>query len=341
LVRVLVVDDSSFMRRALTHILEADTSIQVIDTGANGEDAVQKTKQLHPDVVLLDIEMPVMDGLSALALIMAESPTPVVMLSAMHKKAAFVAIDSLEQGAVDFIAKPSGVISYDIDELRADIVSKVKAAATAIVRRATLSLPHEPFLRPSAAATRTQIVVIGASTGGPVALAQVVSELPHNISTAILVVQHMSPEFVPALADKLDRACSLRAMVAKRGEVISGGRILVAPGGWDTTVAGKDGVKKIHLKKRGKSVVVAPSIDCTMESVAIAYGNSAVGVLLTGLGDDGARGMKAIKDAGGRTIVQDAATSVVFSMPKSAIDLGCVDKVVPLPLLAKALLEML
>ena len=342
LVRVLVVDDSSFMRKALIHILEADKSIQVVDIAADGEDAVRKVKQLRPDVVLLDIEMPVMDGLTALAHIMADCPTPVLMLSAVNKRDADVAIRSLEQGAIDFIPKPSGVVSYDIDTLSSRIIDQVRAAASVSVHRIGLSLPQKSYLHPSAkATTRTKIIVIGASTGGPTAVVKVLSGLPRDTSAAILVVQHMAPEFIPSFADRLSCACSLQVSVARKGEVISKGQVLVAPGGGHTIIATNDGIKKIGLTKKRLSALSLPSIDCTMESAASAYDNGAMGVLLTGVGSDGALGMKAIKDAGGSTIAQDETTSAVFGMPGAAIKLGCVDKVVPLPKIARTILTMM
>ena len=283
MIKVLVVDDSSFMRKSLTHILEADKTIKVVDTAADGEDAMRKVKQYSPDVVLLDIEMPVMDGLAALAHIMAEYPTPVLMLSALNKRDAAIAIKSLEHGAVDFIPKPSGVISYDIEELSSEIIGKVKLAADVNVHKLALRLPDKsyerPWLKPSA---RKDIVVIGASTGGPKAVVNILSHLPRDISTAILVVQHMSPEFVPSFVNHLQWGCSLKISTARRGRVISSGEALVAPGGYHTTIVQNGDSKKIRLSRKVSSSAM-PSIDHAMESAAKAYGHSVLGVLLTGL----------------------------------------------------------
>lgn len=342
LVKVLVVDDSSFMRKSLTHILEADRSIEVVDTAADGEDAMRKVKRHSPDVVLLDIEMPVMDGLTALAHIMAECPTPVLMLSALNKRDAAIAIKSLEHGAVDFIPKPSGVISYDIEELSNEIIGKVKLAADVNVHKLALHLPKEPYQRPwSKPLRRKDIVVIGASTGGPKAVANVLSHLPRDISTAILVVQHMSPEFVPSFVDRLQWGCSLNISTARKGEVIGAGQALVAPGGYHTMIVPNGDTRKIRLSRKVSPNTAMPSIDYAMESAAKAYGQSTLGVLLTGLGSDGARGLEAIKEAGGNTIAEDQSTCVVFGMPKAAIELGCVDEVVPLPQIAQTILRMI
>jgi two-component system chemotaxis response regulator CheB len=342
MVMVLIVDDSSFMRKSLTHILESDGSIGVVGTAPDGESGIRKVKQLHPDVVLLDIEMPVMDGLAALAHIMAECPTPVLMLSALNKRDATIAIKSLEHGAVDFIPKPSGVISYDIDKLSHEIISKVKMAAGVKVHQIGLRLPKEAFLRQWPKPVRPkEIVVIGASTGGPRAAAMVLSSLPRDISAAIIVVQHMSPDFVPSFVEHLQWRSSLKISTARKGDVVSSGQVLIAPGGCHITIAQNGHAKKIHLSRKASPHAVFPSIDYAMESAAQAYGEGALGVLLTGFGSDGAKGMKAIKDAGGGTIAEDQSTCVAFSMPKAAIELGCVDEVVPLPQIALTILKMI
>ena len=342
MIRVLVVDDSSFMRKSLTHILESDNSLEVVCTAADGEEAFQKVKQLHPDVALLDVEMPGMDGLAALAHIMAECPTPVVMLSAVNKRDAAIAIKSLEHGAVDFIPKPSGVISYDIDKLSHEILAKVKAAAGVNVSKLDFHLPKESYLRPwPKPVTRKKIVVIGASTGGPRAVAMVLSGLPRDISLPIIIAQHMSPEFVPSFVERLQWGGSLEISTARKGENIRSGRVLVAPGGCHTTIVQNGEVKKICLSRKASPQGIFPSIDYAMESAAKAYGEGVLGVLLTGLGNDGARGMKAIKDTGGSTIAEDQSTCVVFGMPKAAIEMGCVDEVVPLPRIAQTILGMI
>ena len=341
MVKVLVVDDSSFMRKSLTHILEADKKIKVIDTATDGEDALRKVKQHSPDVVLLDIEMPVMDGLATLAHIMAEHPTPVLMLSALSKRNAEIAIKSLEYGAVDFIPKPSGVISYDIEKLSSEIISKVKLAADVNVRKLALHLPDVSYKHPQPKLlTRKDIVVIGASTGGPKAIFSILSDLPRDIPVAILIVQHMGPEFIPSFVNRLQWGCSLQISTARKGQVISPGQVLVAPGGYHTMITQNGDSRKIRLS-RAMSNTAIPSIDHAMESAARAYGHNILGVLLTGLGSDGAKGLEAIKDAGGNTIAEDQSTCVVSGMPKAATELGCVDEIVPLPQMAQTILRMI
>ncbi|MDA2913210.1 chemotaxis response regulator protein-glutamate methylesterase [Acidobacteriia bacterium AH_259_A11_L15] len=342
MIRALIVDDSSFMRKCLTHILESDGSIVVVGTATDGKDAVHKAKQLRPDVVLLDIEMPVMDGLVALAHIMSECPTRVLMLSALNKTEATIAIKSLEHGAVDFIAKPSGVISYDIEKLSSEIIAKVKVAADVNVHKLDLCLPKEMHRREwPKSVERKKLVVIGASTGGPRAVALVLSALPRDILAAIIVIQHMSPGFVPTFVDRLQWGCSPEISLAQEGEVIKPGRVLVVPGGCHTSILQNGVARKIHLSTTSSPHAIFPSVDHAMESAARAYGEDTLGVLLTGTGSDGARGMKALKDAGGSTIAEDQSTCVAFGMPKAAIDMGCVDEIVPLQQIANTILKMI
>jgi two-component system chemotaxis response regulator CheB len=341
-IKVLIVDDSSFMRKALAQILASSSKIEVIDTAADGQEAVNKVAQLHPDVILLDIEMPVMDGLSALTHIMARHPTPILMLSALNKRDATIAIKSLEYGAVDFIPKPSGVISYDIEKLGNEIIAKVEASANINVHKIKPPIRTEMYQpegrRP---ATRKKLVIIGASTGGPKAMAQILSGLPRDIPAAIIAVQHMSPEFIPPFVDRLSFECPLRISIAQKGERIQPGQVLVAPGGYHTIIVPNGSGNKIRLSRRASPQSIFPSIDYTMESAARSYGENTLGVLLTGLGSDGVRGLKAIKEAGGSTMAQDESTCVVFGIPRAAIEADCVEEIVPLPQIARSILRMI
>ena len=336
MIKVLVVDDSSFMRKSISYMLKTDTAIDVVDTAGNGEEALQKVQELHPDVVLLDIAMPMMDGLTALTHIMAECPTPVLILSGMDVS---VILKSLRLGAVDYIQKPAGVISYDIDEIKDEIITKVHIASRANVSMIEPSIPEEPYMTGKAKhAARKRIVIIGASTGGPKATTTVLSGIPDTISAGIVIVQHMRKEFTPFFSEQLKLECPLNISEAKDNDLIGAGRVFVAPGGFQTGIE-KDGMyKRIRLTN---GAVKLQSIDYTMESAVRVYGGDIVGVLLTGMGSDGAKGLKAIKDAGGSTIAEDESTCVIFGMPKAAIGLGCVDIVAPLHKIAKTIMGMI
>lgn len=337
MIHALVADDSSFMRKALTQILESDGKIKVIDTACDGEEAIHKVKELHPDVVLLDIEMPVMDGLTALTHIMHEAPTPVVVISGLKEPE--VAVKSLFHGAIDFIVKPSGTISYDIEDVRNEILAKVKTAAGVNVEKMDLILPQESYVKFQRTFEPKQAVIIGASTGGPRAVATLLSSFSRSIRASVIIVQHMSPVFIPAFVDLLKWKCPLDISIAKQGNIIRSGKVIVSPGGGNIDITQEKSVKKVRVQKT-IHFSVSSSIDFTMRSAAKIYGKNAIGVLLTGMGTDGALGLKAIKEAGGATIVEDESTCVVFGMPKAAIDLGCVDEVLPLPHIAGAIMRM-
>lgn len=344
MIRVLIVDDSSFMRASLTHLLSSDRALEIAGTAEDGLEAIEKVRLLRPDVVLLDIEMPRMDGLTALAYLMAEYPVPVVVLSGLAEKDARIAIKALAHGAVDFIPKPSGVISYDIEKIRDEIVSKVKTAAGVDVRKIALALPGEIYQRPwHKTETQKELVVIGASTGGPRAVESVLSGLSRSISAAVLVVQHINSEFIPYFAERLKWSCRLEVELAREGELITPGRVMVAPADCNTGLEAdmsENRIKRIRLKRELQQDVVAPSIDYTMKAAADAYGDAALGVLLTGIGSDGAEGMLEIKKAGGSTIAEDESTCVVYGMPKAAIELEAVDHIIPLPMIAAAIMRM-
>lgn len=340
MIRVLVVDDSSFMRKALTHLLESNSDIKVSGAAADGAEAIKLVKETRPDVVVLDIAMPVMDGLTALAHIMNDCPTPVVILSGLSVSDANIAMKCLDHGAVDFVPKPSGLISYDIEKVRNELIAKVKAAEGVAVNRLPLRLPAAPREpRRAQAAKPHEVIIIGASTGGPKALLTVIADLPAVFAAAILIVQHMGEEFIPSFVQHLQSASALHIAVAKRGASLEPGQVLVAPGGRHTVISDHGAGKRIEFNRRQSPDAFRPSIDCAMESAAAAYAAGSCGVLLTGLGNDGAQGMKAIKEAGGYTIAEDKSTSMVFSMPKSAIDLHVVDEVLPLPQIAAAIMR--
>lgn len=341
-IRVLVVDDYSFMRSALMHILKRDPVLEVVGTAADGEQAVREVERLRPDVVLMDVQMPKMDGLQALAQIMAKRPTPTLIISGLDRRDGNLAVQALLHGAVDFVAKPSGVVSYDIERVAAELIGKIKLAAGANVRAFELrSAVEKSYLlekRPPVV-VGTRLVVMGASTGGPHAISEILRALPSDFGAAVIVAQHMSREMVPFFATSLRAQSRLGVRVATERSALCQGIVLIAPGDCDIQVfaAGKSG-HEIALKKQSGGKVHT-SIDQVMQSAATAYGPAALGVLLTGVGADGAQGMRAIKQAGGATIAEDASSCVVYGMPRAAIELGVVDAVIPLPQIAAEIIK--
>jgi len=346
-IKVLIVDDSAFMRKAIRQILESDPLIEVIGIARNGEDALEKLRELTPDVVTLDISMPHMDGLTCLRHIMSTHPLPVVMISSLTQEGAQETFRALELGAVDFIPKLSGTISLDISKQKNEIIAKVKAAAFAKVKkgapgRPVLTKPEISFKRLKRKAVVSQkAVTIGVSTGGPQTLIKIIPYLPKDLPASLLIVQHMPPNFTRAFAERLNATSDIEIKEAEAGDVVEEGRGYLAPGDYHMTVAkralGKGAI--IRLSKEPSNALHRPSVDVTMSSVAELYGENTVGVILTGMGSDGAKAMVEVKRRGGKTIAQDEASSIIFGMPKAAIERGCVDKVVNVSEIAGAIVE--
>ena len=338
-VRVLVVDDSALMRREIARIIESDPNLEVVGIARNGQEAIDKVRVLQPDVVTLDVNMPVMDGLTALTYIMMERPTPCLMVSSLTQEDALTTFEALELGAVDFVAKPSGTISRDISVQSDEIIAKVRAAARARLRKRRLRRPQQHRKREGLPARPSQqvdespakIVAIGVSTGGPQTLLEILPLLPADFPAPVVIAQHMPAGFTASLAKRLDDCCSIRAKEAEHNEPLLPGWAYVAPGGRHTTVVrstlGRGPI--VHLGDRPSDTPFRPSVDILFESVAKQYGSRAIGVLLTGMGDDGARGMVKIRSAGGTTIAESEETAVVFGMPKEAIRLGGAEVVAP------------
>lgn len=334
-VRVVVADDSALMRKKIREILESDPRIEVAACARDGQDAVNLVKQHQPDVVTLDINMPVMDGVTALQVIMMESPRPVVMLSSLTQEGALTTFECLELGAVDYVGKPSGTISADIDSRAAEIIRKVKEAASARpARRLSRRSPTASYRRADAPALAltpaTRLVAIGVSTGGPKTLLEVLPYLPADLPAAVVIVQHMPESFTASFARSLDGRCAIPVKEAEAGDVLRPGHGYVARGGRHLVFSRPraSGVM-VRYQSQPADCLHIPSVDVMMESAAEVFGRSTVGVLLTGMGADGADGMVKIRRAGGRTIAEDETSCVVFGMPAQAIARGGAEVVLP------------
>jgi len=344
-ITVLIVDDSALVRQLLVDMISQDPELEVAGIARDGVEAIKMTQELDPDVITMDIHMPEMDGLTALEYIMKKSPRPVVMLSALVKKGAAPTLKALELGAVDFIAKPSQ-FPTSVNEVREDVIEKIKAAARSrakeIWERTRKAKPPKKVKVRRETVRGGRLVVLGASAGGPRALAEIVPALPEDIPASIVVVQHMPEPFTGSFAERLNSKGHVEVREAINGEELEEGLALVVPGGQDM-VFEKIGGGKVRAKllptvaKHGAS----PVIDVTMESAAQVFGERVVGVLLSGMGSDGAMGLGMIKDAGGETIAQNEETCLVFGMPRAAIERKLVKEVLPLEKIAEAIVAHL
>ncbi len=342
-----MVDDSAFMRRLITEIVESRPEFLVVGTARDGSDAIAKVRQLRPDIVTLDIEMPGVDGLSALAQIMTEMPRPVVMLSAAGSQADnSLTIRALELGAVDFVRKPSGPVSVDLVGVRAELIRALSAAAIVRVPYAALPLRIERDELPPRAASHASepagaAVVIAASTGGPKALAEVVAHIPDGLKAAILIVQHMPGDFLPSLAGRLSQIGPLSVHVAEHGEPVLARRIYLAPGDRHMSVTTVRGRPTVSIDDGPAVCGVRPSADPLFTSAARVFGENLVGVVLTGMGRDGSEGLRAVRAAGGGAIVQDRASSIIYGMPRAALAAAGADRVVAPRLVGTAVADLL
>lgn len=351
LIRVLVVDDSFFMRKMLVRMLDDPRQgMTVVDTAKTGLEAIEKNKRLKPDVITLDVEMPHLDGLSALRRMMVENPVPVVMLSAHTGKGTEATIKALEIGAVDCLAKPSGIPIADLSGIKTVLVEKVRAASLTHPRKRNAAEWDEDEKPPkqkgpppalSGSAPAHTLVAVAASTGGPRALHAFFEKLPAGFPAALVVVQHISTGFTQALSKRLDECGDLTVLEGEAGQTIMTGRAYVAPAGRHLTVHGAPGNYKIALNDAPPRMGVRPSADVMMRSVAQSAGRHCLGVVLTGMGRDGAQGLKDIHAAGGRTFAQDAESCVVYGMPKAAMDGGAVDRQLPIVKMVEEIVSFL
>ncbi|MGK5510588.1 protein-glutamate methylesterase/protein-glutamine glutaminase [Brevibacillus formosus] len=367
-IRVLVTDDSAFMRKVISDILSTDPEIEVIDRAKNGLECIEKCKELAPDVLTLDIEMPVMNGLDALEKLMNECPVPIVMLSSLTKEGAEATIHALELGAFDFVTKPSGPISLDIHKVGDRLIERVKAAAASKIRlkkqmprvakpvssesKAAPVTPASPVIRTkipsppvvmrSQVGGKPRLVVLGTSTGGPKALQSVLTAIPANFPAPIAIVQHMPAGFTKSLANRLDSLCQIRVTEVADGEYLENGTAYIAPGGFHFEVRQVNGRLQAHLHQEEPRGGHRPSVDILFESVSQLTNVDKWAIIMTGMGNDGTKGLKLMKELGQVTsIIEDESSCVVYGMPRAAIQAGLADNVAPLEKIPELLCKLL
>jgi two-component system, chemotaxis family, protein-glutamate methylesterase/glutaminase len=346
-IRVLIVDDSAFMRKVLQSILTADPQIEVAGEARDGRDAVAQAEKLKPDVISMDINMPVMDGLQATERIMSNNPRPILIVSSESREGAATTLKALELGAIDFVAKPSSGIDLDMNTVREELTRKLKMAAKVrVVRTATRSKVQQEVASsaprvepkgstekfsggPSSAARNGHfpLVMIACSTGGPATLMKVVPSFSNNFPAAVVIVQHMPGTFTSQFGQQLSQIAAIGVKEAEQNEAIQAGTLYVCPGSHHLRVSSSG---RIALDDGPRISGYRPCADVAFETAAAYAGAMTIGVILTGMGNDGARGIQAVKAAGGFVLVQDEATSVIFGMPAEAIKTGAVDQVLPL-----------
>ena len=345
-IRVLVVDDSVVVRRLVAEALSADPSLEVVGAAANGRIALARIPQLNPDLMTLDVEMPDMDGLETLRELRKTYPRlPVIMFSTMTERGAAATLDALALGANDYVTKPSnaGSAALAIERIREQLIPVIKAhcpgsdgtvTRPARVGRPCPSVPVWPRRRPSQSLAAPEIVAIGVSTGGPNALAELIPQLPADLAAPVVIVQHMPPIFTGLLAERLAAKSRLRVEEGRAGKVIEAGSVWIAPGDFHMVLRRDGSAVKIATHQEAPENSCRPSVDVLFRSVAEVYGSGALGVIMTGMGQDGLRGCERIREGGGAVLAQDEASSVIWGMPGLVVRAGLADKVLPLHQLA-------
>ncbi|MGA2697376.1 MAG: chemotaxis response regulator protein-glutamate methylesterase [Terriglobales bacterium] len=339
-IQVLVADDNAFMRTAITRMIESDPDLRVGATAQNGPEALELAASLQPDVVTLDVKMPGLSGLEILKRMMKENPRPVIMVSSETEEGTETSLEALEAGAFDCVAKQKTVGSLDIVKIREELIAKIKAAAESGRRRRRVPSAPPKTIGPASALAPSlskepgivaSVVAIGISTGGPKALQDVLPLLPSDLPVGVLIVQHMPLGFTEPFARRLGKTCRMSVHEASHQETVKPGVVYIAPAGQHMTVARRSpALAEIHISTSPEGMLHTPSVDVMMLSVAQTYGAHAMGVIMTGMGADGLRGMQAIAQQGGLTIGQDEATCAVYGMPRSCAESGVLQRVVPL-----------
>ncbi len=357
-VKVLVVDDSAFMRKAISMMLESDPGIKVVGMGHNGEEGVELVEKLKPDVVTLDIEMPRMDGLTALKHIMEKNPTPVMMVSSLTTDGASATLDALNLGAVDFIPKQLSFVALDIVKIKEELLSKIKHIAKnkrILMSRvrlqskrpmADIEKPRKKYLtsRPEPLTCKGRstksIIAIGSSTGGPPALQAIIPKLPRNLPVPVTIVQHMPPTFTKSLAERLNSLSSVQVKEADGDEILEPGVVYIAPGDKHILIKGSTSKSRITLSDEPSNTLHKPAVNVMMHSVAESHGRSTLGVILTGMGNDGLEGLRVVKAKGGCVFAQNEESCVVYGMPRSVVEANLADKVIHIDKMAQEIVNL-
>ena len=352
-INVLVVDDSVFMRQIITTIIESDPDLNVAATAKNGAVALDILKKQDFDVITMDINMPTMDGITALKHIMASKPTPVLMISALTQKGADETMQSLELGAIDYVSKPSGSISFDIEEQRDEIVEKVRAAASSKLRRISRPKVVKELKRaepdadeeagPDTEISKTGdcVIAIGASTGGPSTLFEIIPQFPEDLDATVFVVQHMPVLFTKTFAERLNLSSRIYVKEATDNEFVKKGTVYLAKGNAQMLIRQEPGTSRRIIKIDTETKrTYTPNVDPTFNSIAETCTNNLIGVIITGMGNDGADGLLKIRERGGRTIAEDESTSVIYGMPKAAAKNGAAEYVLPAGEIAEKVLSL-
>lgn len=353
--RVLVVDDSGFFRRRVKEILEEDPLLQVIGDAANGQEAIDKALELKPDVITMDIEMPVMDGIKATRIIMSSNPIPIIMFSSLTTEGAKSTLDALEAGALDFLPKRFEDISQNREEAKKLLCQRVRAIAlkkntlhkisikSATANNIKSTIDTSPIRKPVKISKSggIELVAIGTSTGGPLALQNILVKLPANFSKPILMIQHMPATFTPAFAKRLDQLCKITVKEAEDGDVLKPGLALLAPGGKQMLIEGRMGSARIHIIDSEPSLTYKPCVDITFRSINKIFPAKTLAIILTGMGYDGREGARTLKGNGSEVWAQDEESSVIYGMPAAIIDAGLADKVMNIHDFSEAMVNRL
>ena len=344
-IRLLIVDDSALVCEILKERLSRERGIEVVGTASDAYGARDKIVQLRPDVMTLDVEMPHMNGVEFLRRLMPQYPIPVIMVSSLTKKGTRTAIESLEAGAVDFVTKPSADLGYGLENMLMELCTKIKIASTSNVshwKQKRVQLKSKTEKIPTAAFKNAEekVIAIGASTGGIEAITKIVSRFPAE-TPGVVIVQHMPPIFTTMFADRLNSKCDMLVKEAVKGDIIKPGLVLVAPGDKHLRVEKSASGYRLRISDDDKVCGHRPSVEVMMQSIAKHVGQNAVGIMLSGMGSDGANGMLAMRRAGARTMAQDEATSIVFGMPKEAFERGGAERLLPLQKIAAEVIRLL